>query len=76
MNFGQPLGFPFSLSEFVMVNWDSLLDGEGGGENIPMSKPSILALPNGLMDSSPVPSPKSFHRLSAYSIAAASLSNV
>lgn len=41
-----------------------------------MSKPSILALPNGLMDSSPVPSPKSFQRLSAYSIAAVLLSNV
>ena len=41
-----------------------------------MSKPSTLALPNGLMDSSPVPSPKSFQRLSAYSIAAVLLSNV
>lgn len=31
MNFGQPLSSKFSLSEFVMLNWDSLLDGGGEG---------------------------------------------
>ena len=53
MNFGQPLESKFSLSEFVMVNWDSLLDGGGGGggrgyTNVEAVDLSITKWPHGL----------------------------